>query len=91
MLHHMPSARAQDQLFARLHRVLHPGGAFVAVDSLDTERIRQAHLDDTFVPLDPATLGPRLQAAGFIDIDLAQAGRYRDQGDQIRFVARKPR
>lgn len=91
MLHHMPSERAQDQLFAQLHRVLHPGGAFVAVDSLDTERIRRAHLDDTFVPLDPATLGPRLQAAGFIDIDLAQAGRYRDQGDQIRFVARKPR
>jgi SAM-dependent methyltransferase len=90
MLHHLPCEKAQDRLFAQLHRVLHPGGAFVAVHSLDTERIRRAHVDDTFVPLEPATLESRLRAAGFIDIDVAQAGQYREQGDQIRFVARKP-
>src|SRR6202034_812329 len=90
MLHHMPSERAQDQLFSELHRVLRPGGAFVAVDSLDTERIRQAHIDDTFVPLDPATLESRLRAAGFAGITLAQIGRYRDRGDQIRVTALKP-
>jgi SAM-dependent methyltransferase len=90
MLHHMPSETAQDQLFAELHRVLRPGGRFVAVDSLDTDRIRQAHIDDTFVPLDPATLEPRLRAAGFADITLSQSGEYRDRGDQIRITARKP-
>jgi SAM-dependent methyltransferase len=89
MLHHMPSPEAQDRLFAELHRVLRPGGALVAIDSLDTERIRNAHVDDTFVPLDPATLGKRLEAAGFTDITIAQAGEYQVRGDQIRFTARK--
>jgi SAM-dependent methyltransferase len=89
MLHHMPSPEAQDRLFAELHRVLRPDGALVAIDSLDTERIRNAHVDDTFVPLDPATLGKRLEAAGFTDITIAQAGEYRVRGDQIRFTARK--
>src|SRR3984885_9348877 len=79
MLHHMPSVAAQDQLFAELHRVLRPGGRFVATDSLDTERIRQAHIGDTYVPLDPATLEFRLQTAGFADITLAQSGEYRDR------------
>jgi SAM-dependent methyltransferase len=47
MLHHVPSVAAQDQLFGKVHRVLRPGGSFVATDSVDTERIRQAHNDDT--------------------------------------------
>src|ERR1700728_4912040 len=84
MLHHMPSAAAQDQLFAELHRVLRPGGSFVATDSLDTERIRRAHTDDTYVPLDPAPLESRLRPAGFADIKLTQGGEYRERGDQMR-------
>ena len=90
MLHHMPSVAAQDQLFAELHRVLRPGGSFVATDSLDTERIRKAHIDDTYVPVDPATLESRLRTAGFAEITLAQNGEYREQGDQIRVTALKP-
>ena len=90
MLHHVPSEAAQDQLFGELHRVLRPGGSFVATDSLDTERIRQAHIDDTYVPLDPATLESRLRAAGFANITLVQSGEYRERGDQIRVTALKP-
>jgi SAM-dependent methyltransferase len=90
MLHHVPSEATQDQLFGELHRVLRPGGSFVATDSLDTERIRQAHIDDTYVPLDPATLESRLRAAGFADITLVQSGGYRERGDQIRVTALKP-
>jgi SAM-dependent methyltransferase len=90
MLHHMPSEAAQDQLFGELHRVLRSGGCFVATDSLDTDRIRQAHIDDTFVPLDPATLESRLRAAGFGDITLVQSGEYRERGGQIRVTALKP-
>lgn len=90
MLHHVPSEAAQDQLFGELHRVLRPGGSFVATDSLDTERIRQAHIDDTYVPLDPATLESRLRAAGFANVTLVQSGEYRERGDQIRVTAIKP-
>ena len=89
MLHHVPSVAAQDQLFGELHRVLRPGGSLVATDSLDTERIRQAHVDDTYVPLDPATLESRLRAAGFAEITLEKSGEYREQGDQIRVTALK--
>ena len=90
MLHHMPSEAAQDQLFGELHRVLRSGGSFVATDSVDTDRIREAHVDDTYVPLDPATLESRLRTAGFADITLVQSGEYRERGDQIRVTALKP-
>jgi len=90
MLHHVASEAAQDQLFGELHRVLRPGASFVATDSLDTERIRQAHTDDTYVPIDPATLESRLRVAGFADITLVQIGEYRERGDQIRVTALKP-
>jgi SAM-dependent methyltransferase len=89
MLHHVPSLAAQDQLFVEVHRVLRSGGSFVATDSLDTERIRQAHIDDTYVPIDPTTLESRLRTAGFTDITLAQSGKYRERGDQIRVTALK--
>ena len=84
VLHHMASSTAQDRLFAELSRVLRPGGVFVGTDSRDTEVIRLGHADDTFVPVDPATLPDRLQAAGStgVDIDMTEF--------HVRFVARKP-
>jgi ubiquinone/menaquinone biosynthesis C-methylase UbiE len=90
MLHHVPTEAAQDRVFDELHRVLRPGGAFVATDSLDTERIREAHVDDTYVPLDPTTLESRLRAVGFTHITLTRSGEYRERGDQIRVTALKP-
>ena len=84
MLHHMPTPELQDRLFAELYRVLRPGGAFVGTDSRDLEAIRAGHVDDVFVPVDPATLGNRLEAVGF-------RGLMVDVGDyQIRFSASKP-
>jgi SAM-dependent methyltransferase len=65
VLHHIPSPALQDRLFAELHRVLRPGGVFLGADALDVDVIRQGHVDDVFVPVDPDTLGQRLQAAGF--------------------------
>jgi SAM-dependent methyltransferase len=85
MLHHMPSAELQDQLFAAVHRAIRPGAMFIGVDSLDLDVIRAGHFDDTFVPVDPQTLPDRLAAAGFGDTAI-------DVGDyQFRFVSRKPR
>jgi SAM-dependent methyltransferase len=84
MLHHMPSAAAQDALFAEVHRLLRPGATFLGVDSRDLEPIRLGHADDVWVPVDPQTMPARLAAAGFGGVSIA-VGDY-----QFRFVASKP-
>jgi SAM-dependent methyltransferase len=84
MLHHIPSPEIQDRLFAELFRVLRPAGVLVAVDSADIDVIRQGHVDDIFVPVDPATLGARLEAVGFTNVTVEPADY------QVRFTARKP-
>jgi SAM-dependent methyltransferase len=85
MLHHMPTPELQDRLFIELYRVLRPGGALIGTDSRDLELIRAGHVDDVFVPVDPDTLRPRLEAAGFTGVGL-DVGEY-----QIRFNATKPK
>jgi SAM-dependent methyltransferase len=83
MLHHIPSAAEQDALFAELHRVLRPGALLVGVDSRDSELIREFHVDDTFVPIDPHRFESRLHAAGFEEVTL-------DLGEfEMRFSARR--
>ena len=67
MLHHVPSAGLQDQLFAEVARVLRPGGVLAGVDSLDSDDFRALHEDDVCVPVDPDTLVERLTTAGFAD------------------------
>jgi SAM-dependent methyltransferase len=84
MLHHVPSAQRQDELFAQAHRVLVPGGTFAGSDSTVSRRFRLLHVGDTMVPLDPATLGGRLAAAGFVDVAVSTGGR------SLRFRARRP-
>jgi SAM-dependent methyltransferase len=84
MLHHVPSATLQDDLFAEACRVLAPGGMFAGSDSLPSLRFRVLHIGDTMVVLDPATLPDRLAAAGFADIRVEP-----DEGI-VRFWARKP-
>jgi SAM-dependent methyltransferase len=83
MLHHMAGVAEQDRLFGEIHRVLRPDGIFLGVDSRDLETIRAAHVDDTFVPVDPASLPRRLEAAGFTDVTV-HVGEH-----QIRFIARR--
>jgi SAM-dependent methyltransferase len=70
MLHHVPTIELQDRLFAEARRVVKPGGTFVGVDSHDSERFRELHIDDICVPLDPATLAARLEAAGFAAVSV---------------------
>ena len=72
MLHHVPTPELQDQLFSEARRVLRPGAVFAATDSLDDPGLRDFHKDDTFVPVDPATLPDRLARAGFVDIAIDQ-------------------
>ncbi|MFD0689883.1 class I SAM-dependent methyltransferase [Actinomadura fibrosa] len=83
MLHHVPSPSAQDRLLSRLHRALGSGAALLGVESIDTDLIRQGHVDDTYVPVDPDTFGSRLEAAGFQDAQVTRINGY-----QFQFVAR---
>ena len=75
MLHHVPSAALQDQLFAEVHRVLRKGGVFTGSDSRTSTVFRAFHLFDTHVPVDPGTLPARLGAAGFSDAKVTTAPR----------------
>ena len=65
MLHHVPTVELQDRLFAEVARVLRPGAALVASDSIGSDELAVAHEGDTYNPVDPATLSGQLAAAGF--------------------------
>jgi SAM-dependent methyltransferase len=68
MLHHLPTPADQDRLFAELNRVVRPGGIVIGSDSLDSPEFSQFHVDDICTPIDPATLQPRLEAAGLREV-----------------------
>jgi SAM-dependent methyltransferase len=84
VLHHVPTADIQDQIFRELFRILRPAGVLVASDARDDDATRRHHHDDVFLPLDPATLPDRLSEAGFTDVTVQRA-TY-----DLRFHARKP-
>jgi SAM-dependent methyltransferase len=66
MLHHVPSAEEQDQLFAEVRRVLRPGGVFAGTDSLGRGLgFALLHVRDDRVLIDPDGLESRLERVGF--------------------------
>ncbi len=65
MLHHIAPAEAQDRALAELARVLAQGSTLVAADGVYREASALFHEDDTYNPIDPGDLEPRLAAAGF--------------------------
>ena len=83
MLHHVPSPGLQDKLFLELCRVLRPSGVLVGCDSIDTPEVRAGHHDDIFTPIDPGSLGARLEAAGFENVDIEV------KDNKVRFAATK--
>jgi ubiquinone/menaquinone biosynthesis C-methylase UbiE len=70
MLHHVPTVELQNKLFAEVARVLRPGGALVASDSLGSDELAAHHEGDTYNPVDPSSLPSRLADAGFEQIDV---------------------
>jgi hypothetical protein len=74
MLHHVPSPALQDRLFVQVRRALRPGAIFVGSDSLSSMAFRLIHLFDTLVPVEPAGLTARLEAAGFRSVRVDVAG-----------------
>jgi ubiquinone/menaquinone biosynthesis C-methylase UbiE len=85
MLHHVPSASAQDLLLAEAARVLRPGGTFAGTDNLGTGLLfRLLHVGDTLMPVAPDGLGARLRAAGLTGEAIGRSKR------SFRFRALKP-
>jgi SAM-dependent methyltransferase len=84
MLHHVPSPELQDKLFRQVWRVLTPGGVFVGSDSLQSWLMKLIHVGDNLVPIDPDTVGSRLEAAGFQVLEIEK------NSNALRFYARRP-
>jgi SAM-dependent methyltransferase len=74
MLHHVPTARLQDQLLAEAYRVLTPGGVFAGSDGVPSLQFRLKHIGDIYNPLAPDDLARRLRQTGFTDIRVDKAG-----------------
>lgn len=70
MLHHIEPAGAQDAALAELARVLRPGGALVVADGTYSEGSAAFHEGDTYNPIDPDELPGRLDAAGFVEVQV---------------------
>jgi ubiquinone/menaquinone biosynthesis C-methylase UbiE len=79
MLHHIAHPSQQDQMFAEVTRVLRPGGVFAGTDSVGTGLLfKLIHVGDTLLPIEPAEMPQRLQAAGLCEpvVDRVD-GRFR--------------
>jgi SAM-dependent methyltransferase len=87
VLHHLRSSAVQDQVFAEIHRVLRPGGIFLAFEINDSWIHRIGHIRSTFVPVPPASAFARLTVAGFsrVLVDF-QRGGYRVRALRARNV-----
>jgi ubiquinone/menaquinone biosynthesis C-methylase UbiE len=72
VLHHLRSSELQDRTFEEVHRVLQPGGRFLAFEVPDGWFNRVIHTNSTFVPVQPAALAARLTTAGFAGVTLDQ-------------------
>jgi len=68
VLHHLKSQEQQERAFAEIHRVLRPGGAFLAMEIGDGWLQRVGHIKSTFVPVAPAAALARLTSLGFSKI-----------------------
>ena len=82
MLHHVPTLALQNKILAEAFRVLRPGGVLVGSDSLAGNELHHFHADDTYNPVDPASLLARLQTIGFGQITVMV-------DERLMFIARK--
>jgi SAM-dependent methyltransferase len=78
MLHHLRTRAAQESAFREAHRVLRPGGSFLAFEIEDNLLHRVIHIGSVFVPIDRADIADRLSTAGFSNVKLtSRSGGFR--------------
>jgi ubiquinone/menaquinone biosynthesis C-methylase UbiE len=65
MLHHVPTLAQQNKILSEALRVLRPGGVLICSDSLASDGLHHFHADDTYNPVEPASVLGRLQTIGF--------------------------
>jgi ubiquinone/menaquinone biosynthesis C-methylase UbiE len=82
MLHHVPTLALQNKILAEAFRVLRPGGVLIGSDSLASTHLHEFHEADTYNPVEPASLLPRLQTLGFTKVTVIV-------DDSLLFIARK--
>lgn len=68
VLHHLLSEEQQDLAFAEIHRVLRPGGIFLALEIADGILYRLVHVCSTFTAVSPASIEGRMLDAGFSQV-----------------------
>jgi SAM-dependent methyltransferase len=83
MLHHVPTTAAQYRILAEALRVLRPGGTLLGSDSLASTGLHHFHADDTYNPVEPATLLVWLRALGFSTVTVTV-------DEVLMFTAHKP-
>lgn len=83
MLHHAENAAAQYRILAEALRVLRPGGTLIGSDSLASTGLHHFHADDTYNPVDPATMLVWLRALGCSAVSITV-------DEVLKFTARKP-
>ncbi len=83
MLHHVPTVALQNKILAEAFRVLRPGGVLIGSDSLASTGLHDFHEGDTYNPVEPASLLPRLQTLGFGKITITV-------DYSVTFIAHKP-
>ncbi|MGO8961445.1 MAG: class I SAM-dependent methyltransferase [Streptosporangiaceae bacterium] len=83
MLHHVPTITMQNAILAEACRVLRPGGVLIGSDSLPSNELHHFHADDTYNPVEPASMLCRLQTLGFAEITVIV-------DYMLKFIATKP-
>jgi SAM-dependent methyltransferase len=83
MLHHVPTLALQNKILSEAFRVLRPGGVLIGSDSLASNDLHHFHVDDTYNPVEPASVLSRLQTLGFDKITIVVDGA-------LTFAAHKP-